>query len=304
MLLTLLMIATGFFVSFFVLFFVVLRRSTVESALVEQIAREGPLRDSSGSVPSWRSVLSVDRVARPFGIFRRLFGGKPDPVLIRRLLLAGYRKPAHADIFLGARLALPAVLGIAVASLNTENTILYFLLTIVIAFFIPDLWLGHAVKQRRLEIKLSLPDALDLLAICMEAGLGLDQAVVRVGEELRHSHRELSEELMYISLEQRAGVPRLTAWRSFADRADVESVRSFVGMLVQTDRFGTPISKSLGNFSDALRTQRRQHAEELAAKTTIKLVVPLVLFIFPQVFIVTVAPAVLIILKSMGAAFG
>jgi tight adherence protein C len=134
----------------------------------------------------------------------------------------------------------------------------------------------------------------------MEAGLGLDQAVVRVGQELRLSHPELSEELLYINFEQRAGVPRLAAWKAFADRADVESVRSFVGMLIQTDRFGTPISRSLGTFSDALRTQRRQLAEEMAAKTTIKLVLPLVFFILPEVFIVTVAPAVLIIMKNLG----
>ena len=136
---------------------------------------------------------------------------------------------------------------------------------------------------------LSLPDALDLLAICMGAGLGLDQAIVRVGHELATSHRELSEEFLQINLEQRAGARRLDAWKAFADRADVENVRSFVAMLVQTDRFGTPISNALSTFSDTLRVQRRQRAEELAAKTTIKLVIPLVLFIFPNIFIVTVA---------------
>jgi tight adherence protein C len=110
----------------------------------------------------------------------------------------------------------------------------------------------------------------------------------------------LSEELLQINLEQRAGNPRIGAWRNMADRVDVESVRSFVNMLVQTERFGTPISKSLGAFSDALRTQRRQRAEELAAKTTIKLVIPLVLFIFPSIFIVTVVPAVITLMKSFG----
>jgi tight adherence protein C len=138
-----------------------------------------------------------------------------------------------------------------------------------------------------------------MLAICMEAGLGLDQGIVRIGHELRVSHRELSEELLQINFEQRAGVPRLAAWKSFADRANVESVRSFVAMLIQTDRFGTPISKSLGAFSDALRTQRRQKAEELAAKTTIKLVLPLVFLIFPSMGIVTVGPAVITVMKAM-----
>jgi tight adherence protein C len=163
----------------------------------------------------------------------------------------------------------------------------------------PDFWLAHAVNRRRDRIRLSLPDGLDLLAICMEAGLGLDQAVVRIGYELRVSHPELSQELLQDNFEQRAGAPRLQAWKSLAERVDVESVRSFVAMLIQTDRFGTPISKSLGNFSDALRTQRRQQAEEKAAKTTIKLVIPLVLFIFPSIFIVTVGPAVITIMRSL-----
>jgi tight adherence protein C len=127
----------------------------------------------------------------------------------------------------------------------------------------------------------------------LEAGLGLDQGVVRVGQELHVSHPELSEELLLVNFEQRAGVQRNAAWQSFATRANFESARSFVAMLIQTDRFGTPIAKSLGAFSDALRTQRRQKAEEMAAKTTIKLVPPLVFFIFPSMGVVVVGPAVI-----------
>jgi tight adherence protein C len=133
----------------------------------------------------------------------------------------------------------------------------------------------------------------------MEAGLGLDQGIVRTGNELRMSHRELSEELLHINFEQRAGVARIAAWKSFAERTDVESVRSFVAMLVQTDRFGTPLSKSLANFSDALRVQRRQKAEERAAKATIKLVPPLVFFIFPNIAVVTVGPAIITVAKNL-----
>jgi tight adherence protein C len=172
------------------------------------------------------------------------------------------------------------------------------MITVVIAFFLPEFWLGYAIKRRRERIRLSLPDSLDLLAICLEAGLGLDQAIVRIGRDLKLSHPELSEELLQINLEQRAGSPRVAAWRNMADRVAVESVRSFVNMLVQTERFGTPLSRSLGSFSDALRTQRRQQAEEMAAKTTIKLVIPLVVFIFPCIFIVTVVPAVITVMES------
>jgi tight adherence protein C len=242
--------------------------------------------------------VDVDWLAKPFTLFRRLFSSEPDPDLVRRLMLAGYRKPAHVDIFLGARLVLPVLLGGVSAILFSTNLFL-FLITLVVGFFIPDFWLNFSVKKRRERIRLSLPDGLDLLAICIEAGLGLDQGIVRVGQELRVSHPDLSDELLQINLEQRAGAPRIAAWQSFAGRADTENVRSFVAMLVQTDRFGTPIAKSLGSFSDTLRTQRRQRAEEMAAKTTIKLIPPLVFFIFPSIGIVILVPAAISILENL-----
>ncbi len=295
--LTVIALALGSFVGFLLLFLLMLPRSTAESALLDQVTREA--RREEGGSQSWRSALSADFLAKPFTVIRKLMTPQPNPELIRRLMLAGYRKPAHADIFLGTRLALPACLGFLVALLVPENTFFYFILTIVLAFFVPDFWLNWAINKRRERIRLSLPDGLDLLAICMEAGLGLDQGIVRVGQELRVSHPVLSEELLQINFEQRAGIPRIPAWKSFADRVDLESVRSFVAMLIQTDRFGTPISKSLGNFSEALRTQRRQKAEEMAAKTTIKLVPPLVFFIFPSIGIVTVLPAVITVMRNI-----
>jgi len=176
---------------------------------------------------------------------------------------------------------------------------MFFFIAIGLGFFLPDFWLNRAINKRREQIKLSLPDGLDFLAISLEAGLGLDQGILRLGSELRVSHPALSEELLQINFEQRAGVPRITAWKSFADRVDLESVRSFVGMLIQTERFGTSLSKSLGAFSDALRTQRRQLAEEMAAKTTVKLVLPLVFFIFPAMGIVVAGPPFIAILRHL-----
>ena len=155
------------------------------------------------------------------------------------------------------------------------------------------------MEQRREKIRLALPDALDLLVICMEAGLGMDQALIRISEEMHLSHKDLSDEMIMIRLEQRAGKPRIEAWRNFATRTGLEVVRSFVNMLVQTERFGTPLSKSLGYFADSLRTKRRQQAEEMAAKTTVKLVFPLVLFIFPSMFIVLLMPSIIAISKSL-----
>src|SRR4029077_10523494 len=278
------------FAGLFAIILFMLPRSTAEIALLDRVTRD--VRDAGREgVPAWHSGVNADVVARPFTFFRSLFSNEPDPDLVRRLLLAGYRKSAHADIFLGARLALPVLLGFLVAILVESNTIFFFLLTIVLAFFIPDFWLNHAIKKRRERIRLSLPDGLDLLAICIEAGLGLDQGIGGVCQELRTSHPALSEELLQINFEQRAGAPRIAAWQSFADRAGTENVRSFVAMLVQTDRFGTPISKPLRSLSDALRTTRRQKAENLAAKTTIKLIPPLVFFIFPSIGIVILVPA-------------
>jgi tight adherence protein C len=284
------------FIGFLFLFLLLMPRPSAAGALLHEVTR--PIRVEA-AVPAWRSAIDVDFLARPFTLVRSLFAPEPNPDLVRRLMLAGYRNPAHADIFLGSRLALPAVLGLLVALFISTSNIIFFLIAIVVGFFIPDFWLSWAINRRRENIRMSLPDGLDFLAICLEAGLGLDQGIIRLGQELRVSHPALSEELLQINFEQRAGVPRIAAWKSFSDRVDLESVRSFVAMLIQTDRFGTPISKSLGAFSDALRTQRRQKAEEMAAKTTVKLVFPLVFFIFPAMGIVVVFPPFISIIRHM-----
>jgi tight adherence protein C len=284
------------FFGFLLLFLLLMPRASAAGALLEQATRT---TRATEDIPVWRSALNVDYLAKPFTLLRSLFSPEPDPDLVHRLALAGYRRPAHADVFLGLRLAIPAILGVLVALFVPSATIFFFLIAVVFGFFIPDFWLSSAITRRRQKIKLSLPDGLDFLAICLEAGLGLDQGIIRMGNELRVSHPELSEEFVQINLEQRAGVARVQAWRSFADRVDLESVRSFVAMLVQTERFGTPISKSLGMFSDALRTARRQRAEELAAKTTIKLVFPLVFFIFPTMGIVVMLPPFISIVRNL-----
>jgi tight adherence protein C len=287
-------IGIGLSITFFAIFLLFSRPSRQSELLSEVTSRAYRSED----VGLQQGRFSAESLTKPLGSIRRLFGGPPNPEIVRRLMLAGYRKPFHADAFLGAKLTLPAAAGAGVAFFVKDNVILWFLLALLLAFFAPDFWLNHAIKKRRERIRLSLPDALDLLAICTDAGLGLDQAIVRVAQELRLNHPELSEELLQINLEQRAGNPRLGAWRNMADRVGLESVRSFVNMLVQTERFGTPISRSLALFSDSLRTQRRQRAEELAAKTTIKLLFPLIIFIFPSIFIVTLVPAVITLIRS------
>jgi tight adherence protein C len=159
----------------------------------------------------------------------------------------------------------------------------------------------HRVKKRQKDLQLALPDALDLLVICVEAGLGLNQALMRVAEEIRHVSRLTAEELALVNLEIRAGTPRELALRHLSDRTGVEDLRSLVTMLIQTDRFGTSIAQSLRVHSDTLRMKRRQRAEEAAAKTTIKMIFPLVFCIFPAMFVVLLGPGLIMIVRALGA---
>jgi tight adherence protein C len=219
-----------------------------------------------------------------------------DVDLSYKLTLAGFRKPEHVEIYLAMKMLLP-VLGIVAGSFFGSNLITAVLGGFVGGFFLPDLVLSYLVSRRQTSIQMALPDALDLLVICMEAGLGIDQAMVRVGEEMAITAPGLAEEFQIINREQRAGKPRLDAWRSMAERLDIEFVRQFVTMLVQTERFGTPIANALGVFADTLRSRRTQAAEEVAAKTGVKLLFPLVFFIFPSIFVVTLVPAIIHIQK-------
>ena len=229
---------------------------------------------------------------------RARLGLAENPKLQERLLAAGLRDPSAGDLFFAAQFLTPLV-GAFAGSFLPENTMFWIGSCAVIGYMAPDMWLSFMTKRRQDRIRRSLPDAIDLLVICVDAGLGLDQALMRVGEELSLSHADINEELTQVNLEQRAGKPRLEAWQSLADRTKIEEFAGFVNMLTQTDRFGTPIIKALTRFSEEIRLKRRQRAEEAAAKTKIKIIFPLVLFIFPCIFIVLLAPAILSIAKGM-----
>lgn len=215
-----------------------------------------------------------------------------DADLEYKLMLAGFRKPEHMEIFTAAKMLLP-VAGVVVGSFFASNLFLALAVGAIAGFFGPDLVLSYLVTRRQEKIRMALPDALDLLVVCMEAGLGIDQALVRVGDEMILVAPDLADEFQIISREQRAGKPRLDAWRSLADRVDNDFVRQFVTMLIQTERFGTPVAHALGVFADTMRVRRTQAAEEAAAKTGVKLLFPLVLFIFPSIFVVALGPAIL-----------
>ncbi len=215
------------------------------------------------------------------------------------LIQAGLREPRHASYYFGARLLL-AFLGVAgVIAFSGFSSLALLVCVPAFGFFLPRFFLKRMIKDRQQRIRIALPDALDLTVICVEAGLALDQALMRVGKDLHHAHPDLSDEFHLVNLEMRAGKPRAEALRNMVDRTGVDDIRSLVGTLIQTDRFGTSVAQALRVHSDSLRTARRQRAEEQAAKTSVKMVPPLVFFVFPALFVVLLGPAVVIVLHQM-----
>jgi tight adherence protein C len=209
------------------------------------------------------------------------------------MIQAGLREPRHANYYFGSRLLL-AAMGLAGVVAFSGFTSLSLLVCVpALGFFIPRFFLKRMIKDRQQRIRIALPDALDLTVICVEAGLALDQALMRVGKDLHHAHPDLSDEFHLVNLEMRAGKPRAEALRNLVDRTGVDDIKSLVGTLIQTDRFGTSVAQALRVHSDSLRTARRQRAEEQAAKTTIKMVPPLVLFILVPFLFVTIGPALI-----------
>jgi len=258
--------------------------ATIERRLGE--IRGVPVADE---LPSFRKKLA--------GSFEKLSKYAPTPAgemgkLRARLVASGYRRPEALAVFIGMRLGL-AVLAFALVALpifGRANVLLSFGAA-ALGYLLPGMALGRMAQRRQHRIRLSLPDALDLLVVSVEAGLGLDQAIQRVGEELAFAHRELSDELRLVNLELRAGTARSDALHNLATRTGVDDLSSLVAMLVQTDKFGTSVAQSLRVHSDTLRTKRRQRAEEAAAKTGVKMVFPLVFCIFPAIWVVTIGPA-------------
>jgi tight adherence protein C len=218
----------------------------------------------------------------------------------RRLLInAGYRSGKAPVFFVGAKLLLAIVvvclLTIIPAKVlgfpSAAKLTFFYVLAAACGYYAPAYWLRRAIAARKDALQRAIPDALDLMVVCVEAGLGLDQAIGRVGEEVKRAHPALSDELNMLTLELRTGVARQEALRNLAHRTDLEEVRNLVALLVQTDRFGTSIGQALRVHADSMRTNRRLRAEELAAKLPVKLLIPLIFFIFPSMFMVVIGPA-------------
>jgi tight adherence protein C len=221
-------------------------------------------------------------------------------IVLQRLTRAGYRNESAVKVFYGCKVLVP--LGLCAIALVTNlaslSPFFVYASCLGLGFLAPDFWLGKMISSRQKKLQRGLPDVLDLLVICIEAGLSLDQATARTAQELKTAQPELCDEFGVLVLEQRAGRARSEAWKHLAERTAVESLRNLVSVLVQSEQFGTSVAKTLRQHADTLRAQRIQHVEEMAAKTTVKLVFPLVFFIFPALFLVVLGPAVLMMMDS------
>jgi len=228
-----------------------------------------------------------------------------------RFMQAGLRGPMVPSVFWGTKLMLSMVLpllffitrfsfsGFFDASLKTNQTIVIYVVLALIGFYLPELWLRDRISRRKVRLQHSLPDALDFMVVCVEAGLGLNAAISRVSDEITLSHKDLGDELRIMSLEIRAGKARRDALRNFALRTDLEDIRQLVTVLIQTERFGTSLTQALRVFSDSFRQRRSEIAEERAHKLPVKLVFPMMLFIFPSIFVVAGAPAITQVIRAL-----
>ncbi len=221
--------------------------------------------------------------------------------LRRQLVAAGQYDLSAAIYYSAAKIGVPVALGASVLALRGASTegLIYAGMAAVVGYLIPDLVLVQMTRGHERAIRNGLPDALDLMIVCIEAGSSLDQALLKASEELDLSHPALAREMRMIITETRAGKPRLEAFKNFAARTRVEEVRSLVTMLTQTDRFGTSVAQALRAHAEDSRTKRRQRAEERAAKIGAKLVFPLALCIFPTVYAVCLGPVAITIYRGL-----
>jgi tight adherence protein C len=249
--------------------------------------------------PAVQPGAKVARIVEPF---QRILPKSSAEVSVvqKRLTRAGYREKTYVNIFYGAKVLVPILfcLLVTVTGLYALGGFFVYVMALGLGFLAPDFWLGNRIKARQTKLRLGLPDALDLIVICVEAGLGMDRAVLRTAEELHLSQPEIADELSLVSIEQRVGSHRADAWKNFGDRTAVESIRALASILIQADKFGTSVGTTLRVHAETLRMRRRQDAEEQAAKTTVKLIFPLVLFIFPALFVVALGPSIIAIMED------
>lgn len=261
---------------------IVQRRLSNLAAAPSSAPAQASVIEDTGSPLARRVRSFVPKSPKEMGRIERIMAG------------AGYMGAWPATVFAIAQIATPlALFAVAYYVLGTGTGLLVGLLAAGVGYFLPTLWLGRAIEKRKRAIQNGLPDAIDLMIVCIESGSGLDQAMNRVAEELALPYPELARELELVSAETRAGKARLEAFKNFAERTKVDDVRSLVAMLVQTDRFGTSVGQALRTHAETSRTKRRQRAEEKAAKLGVKLLFPLVFCLFPAFYTVVLGPAMI-----------
>ncbi|MCC7032026.1 MAG: type II secretion system F family protein [Acidobacteria bacterium] len=267
-----------------------------------QVVRRRLSNIAAGPAPGAASASVLEDGGSPFARRVRSFVPKsPSEMnrIERMLATAGYSGTWPAILFVLAQVGLAAISAILLFSYFGPGLgLVMALLAAGIAYFVPTLWLGRAIEKRKRAIQNGLPDAIDLMIVCIESGSGVDQALNRVAEELALPYPELARELDLVSAETRAGKPRLEAFKNFAERTKVDDVRSLVAMLVQTDRFGTSVGQALRTHAETSRTKRRQRAEEKAAKLGVKLLFPLVFCLFPAFYAVVLGPSMVRIFRQ------
>jgi tight adherence protein C len=253
------------------------------SPISESLVGEGDLSPFAKRVRSW-----VPKSPKEMGRIERLMAS------------AGYFGTMPALVFATVQLLLPvAVFALIMSYWRSGGALPFAVLGAMLTYFLPNLWLGRAIEKRKRQIRNGLPDAIDLMIVCVESGSGLDQAIAKVAEEIVLPYPALARELVLISTETRAGRTRLEAFRNFAERTKVDDVQSLVAMLVQTDRFGTSIGQALRTHAETSRTKRRQRAEEKAAKLGVKLLFPLVFCLFPAFYVVVLGPSMIRIFRDL-----
>jgi len=279
---------------------VALACASVGALLVSRLSPERRrLHGLDGSQGSALALQSPALIDVPHDVLKRLAAVVPkSPKEMRRvqkrLAAAGYRSFGAVVAYSLSELVLPLVMaGLALWLLGLHRGWLVALFAAVLGYMAPTFWLARQTEVRKKQIRNGLPDALDLILLCIEAGSSIEQAVMKTSNELTIAYPALAEELRLINTEIRAGKPRLEAFRNFADRTRVDEVRAFVAMMVQTDRFGTSIGQALRTHAETSRTKRRQRAEEKAGKLGVKLVFPLVFCLFPAFYVVVLGPMII-----------
>jgi tight adherence protein C len=260
------------------------------------------------SEPRQQMVATLAKLLRPFAFLAKPSKSEELSRAKLNLIRGGYRGDNALEIFLGLKLFLAPLLTMAFLVLNAqlvhplESPVDVVLAVWIcgVTFFAPNLWLSSKIKERQRAIERALPDAMDLLVTCVEAGLGLDAAMSRVSQEMGLSAPLLADELNQTFLEIQAGVARADSFRRLAERTGVEDLRALSAMLIQTDIFGTSVARALRVHSEGMRIKRMQRAEEKAAMVSVKMTIPLVLCILPSLIAVVMGPAIVMIMKSFG----